>query len=193
MNSYMSIRPDPFPQDKLQERLAKLAGGVAVINVGAATEPEMKEKKARVEDALNNAKAAVEEGVVPGGGVALVRAISSLDSLESGGDEAIGVNIIRRALETPVRQLANNAGLEGSLIIQKIRETEGSHGYNFDTESYEDLLASGVIDPAKVSRVALQNAGSIAGMLLTTEAVVADAPDDEEAPPMPHSHGGGMY
>ncbi len=182
-----------YDREKLQERLAKLAGGVAVINVGAATEPEMKEKKARVEDALNNAKAAVEEGVVPGGGVALVRAISSLDSLESGGDEAIGVNIIRRALETPVRQLANNAGLEGSIIIQKIRETEGSHGYNFDTESYEDLLASGVIDPAKVSRVALQNAGSIAGMLLTTEAVVADAPDDEEAPPMPHSHGGGMY
>jgi len=183
-----------YDREKLQERLAKLAGGVAVITVGAATEAEMKEKKARVEDALNNAKAAVEEGVVPGGGVALIRAISSLDSVDSGGDETIGVNIIRQALEAPVRQLANNAGLEGSIIIQKIRETEGSQGYNFDTETYEDLLASGVIDPAKVSRVALQNAGSIAGMLLTTEALISDAADDEEAPPAaPHSHGGGMY
>jgi chaperonin GroEL len=181
-----------YDGEKLQERLAKLAGGVAVVNVGAATEAEMKEKKARVEDALNNAKAAIEEGVVPGGGVSLVRAISALDGVNSEGDEAIGVNIIRRALEAPVRQLATNAGLEGSIIIQKIRETEGSQGFNFETEAYEDLIASGVIDPAKVSRVALQNAGSIAGMLLTTEALIADMSEDEAAPPMPPG-GGGMY
>jgi chaperonin GroEL len=181
-----------YDREKLQERLAKLAGGVAVIRVGAATEAEMKEKKARVEDALNNAKAAVEEGVVPGGGVAFVRALSGLDSVSAQGDEAIGVGIIRRALESPIRQLAANAGLEGSIIIQKIRDGKGSFGYNFENDSFCDLAEVGVIDPAKVSRVALQNAASIAGMLLTTEALVAEVAEDEHKhPPMPH--GGGMY
>ena len=182
-----------YDGEKLQERLAKLAGGVAVINVGAATEAEMKEKKARVEDALNNAKAAIEEGVVPGGGVTFIRALSSLDSeLGMVGDEAVGANIIRKALEAPVRQLAENAGLEGSIILQKIRQGEGSYGYNFESDTYGDMSATGVIEPAKVSRVALQHAGSIAGLLLTTEALVAEAPeDDAQAPAMPH--GGGMY
>ncbi len=180
-----------YDQEKLQERLAKLAGGVAVINVGAATESEMKEKKARVEDALNNAKAAVDEGVVPGGGVPFIRALSSLDNLEVEGDVAIGVNIVRRALETPVRQLASNAGLEGSIILQEIKNGTGSFGYNFESDAFGDLSETGVIEPAKVSRVALQNAASIAGMLLTTEALIAEQPEDDEAPPMPH--GGGMY
>jgi len=180
-----------YDQEKLQERLAKLAGGVAVINVGAATESEMKEKKARVEDALNNAKAAVDEGVVPGGGVPFIRALSSLDNLEVEGDVAIGVNIVRRALETPVRQLAANAGLEGSIILQEIKKGKGSYGYNFENDTYGDLSETGVIEPAKVSRVALQNAASIAGMLLTTEALIAELPEDVETPPMPH--GGGMY
>ncbi len=180
-----------YDQEKLQERLAKLAGGVAVINVGAATESEMKEKKARVEDALNNAKAAVDEGVVPGGGVPFIRALSSLDNLEVEGDVAIGVNIVRRALETPVRQLAANAGLEGSIILQEIKKGKGSYGYNFENDAYGDLSETGVIEPAKVSRVALQNAASIAGMLLTTEALIAELPEDDATPPMPH--GGGMY
>lgn len=180
-----------YDQEKLQERLAKLAGGVAVINVGAATESEMKEKKARVEDALNNAKAAVDEGVVPGGGVPFIRALSSLDNLVVEGDVAIGVNIVRRALETPVRQLAANAGLEGSIILQEIKKGKGSYGYNFENDTYGDLSETGVIEPAKVSRVALQNAASIAGMLLTTEALIAELPEDDETPPMPH--GGGMY
>lgn len=180
-----------YDQEKLQERLAKLAGGVAVINVGAATESEMKEKKARVEDALNNAKAAVDEGVVPGGGVPFIRALSSLDNLEVEGDVAVGVNIVRRALETPVRQLAANAGLEGSIILQEIKKGKGSYGYNFENDTYGDLSETGVIEPAKVSRVALQNAASIAGMLLTTEALIAELPEDDATPPMPH--GGGMY
>jgi chaperonin GroEL len=180
-----------YDQEKLQERLAKLAGGVAVINVGAATESEMKEKKARVEDALNNAKAAVDEGVVPGGGVPFIRALSSLDNLEVEGDVAIGVNIVRRALETPVRQLAANAGLEGSIILQEIKKGKGSYGYNFENDTYGDLSETGVIEPAKVSRVALQNAASIASMLLTTEALIAELPEDDATPPMPH--GGGMY
>jgi chaperonin GroEL len=180
-----------YDQEKLQERLAKLAGGVAVINVGAATESEMKEKKARVEDALNNAKAAVDEGVVPGGGVPFIRALSSLDNLEVEGDVAIGVNIVRRALETPVRQLAANAGLEGSIILQEIKKGKGGYGYNFENDTYGDLSETGVIEPAKVSRVALQNAASIAGMLLTTEALIAELPEDDATPPMPH--GGGMY
>ena len=182
-----------YDQEKLQERLAKLAGGVAVINVGAATETEMKEKKARVEDALNNAKAAIEEGVVPGGGVTFIRALSSLDNgLDTEGDEAVGANIVRKALEAPVRQLAENAGLEGSIILQKIRESEGGYGYNFESDTYGDMSATGVIEPAKVSRVALQHAASIAGLLLTTEALVAEMPEDDNSPPaMPH--GGGMY
>ena len=181
-----------YDQEKLQERLAKLAGGVAVINVGAATETEMKEKKARVEDALNNAKAAIEEGVVPGGGVTFIRALSSLDNgLDTAGDEAVGADIVRRALEAPVRQLAENAGLEGSIILQKIRENEGGYGYNFESDTYGDMSATGVIEPAKVSRVALQHAASIAGLLLTTEALVAELPEDTPPPAMPH--GGGMY
>ena len=181
-----------YDREKLQERLAKLAGGVAVINVGAATETEMKEKKARVEDALNNAKAAIEEGVVPGGGVTFIRALSSLDQdLGMEGDEAVGANIVRKALEAPVRQLADNAGLEGSIILQKIRENEGGFGYNFETDTYGDMSATGVIEPAKVSRVALQHAASIAGLLLTTEALVAEEPEDTPPPAMPH--GGGMY
>ncbi len=181
-----------YDQEKLQERLAKLAGGVAVINVGAATEAEMKEKKARVEDALNNAKAAIEEGVVPGGGVTFIRALSALEN-GSGteGDEAVGANIVRKALEAPVRQLAENAGLEGSIILQKIREGEGGYGYNFESDTYGDMSATGVIEPAKVSRVALQHAASIAGLLLTTEALVAEVPEDTPPPAMPH--GGGMY
>lgn len=182
-----------YDREKLQERLAKLAGGVAVISVGAATEAEMKEKKARVEDALNNAKAAVEEGVVPGGGVVFVRVLSALSSVQADHDEAIGVAIIRRALEAPLRQLAANAGLEGSIIIQKVKESTAGHGYNFENDTYCDLIEAGVIDPAKVSRVALQNASSIAGMLLTTEALIAELPEDDKSPAMPHSHGGGMY
>ncbi|MDE2824955.1 MAG: chaperonin GroEL [Gemmatimonadota bacterium] len=181
-----------YDREKLQERLAKLAGGVAVINVGAATEAEMKEKKARVEDALNNAKAAIEEGVVPGGGVTFIRALSALDNgLDTGGDEAVGAGIVRKALEAPVRQLAENAGLEGSIILQKIREGEGGYGYNFESDTYGDMSETGVIEPAKVSRVALQHAASIAGLLLTTEALVAELPEDTPPPAMPH--GGGMY
>ncbi|MEE2995314.1 MAG: chaperonin GroEL, partial [Gemmatimonadota bacterium] len=159
-----------YDREKLQERLAKLAGGVAVINVGAATETEMKEKKARVEDALHATRAAVEEGIVPGGGVVYVRAISVLDGVEAEGDEAVGVNIIRRALEEPIRHIAANAGAEGSVIIEHVKGTGDNIGYNANTGEYEDLLAAGVLDPAKVSRVALQNAASIAGLLLTTEA-----------------------
>ena len=181
-----------YDREKLQERLAKLAGGVAVINVGAATEAEMKEKKARVEDALNNAKAAIEEGVVPGGGVTFIRALSALDNgLATEGDETVGAGIVRKALEAPVRQLAENAGLEGSIILQKIREGEGGYGYNFESDTYGDMSETGVIEPAKVSRVALQHAASIAGLLLTTEALVAELPEDNPPPAMPH--GGGMY
>ncbi len=183
-----------YDREKLQERLAKLAGGVAVVNVGAATEAEMKEKKSRVEDALNNAKAAIEEGIVPGGGVTFIRALASLDKkLETEGDEAIGANIIRKALEAPVRQLAENAGLEGSIILQEIKNGEGSYGYNFESDTYGDMSANGVIEPAKVSRVALQHAASIAGMLLTTEALVAEEPAEDDAPAPAMPDGGGMY
>jgi chaperonin GroEL len=184
-----------YDGEKLQERLAKLAGGVAVVNVGAATETEMKEKKARVEDALHATRAAVEEGIVPGGGVALLRAIDSLDKVRSGarGDEKIGVDIIRRALEAPMRMIAANAGVEGAIVIQKVLEGKGAFGYNADTDKYEDLIKAGVPDPTMVTRSALENAASIASLLLTTEALVADIP--EEAPPMPAGPpgGGGMY
>jgi chaperonin GroEL len=179
-----------YDREKLQERLAKLAGGVAVINVGAATETEMKEKKARVEDALHATRAAVEEGIVPGGGVVYVRAISVLDGVDAEGDEAVGVNIIRRALEEPLRHIAANAGAEGSVIIEHVKEKEDNIGYNANTGEYEDLLVAGVLDPAKVSRVALQNAASIAGLLLTTEAMITDLPE-KEAPPAPGGYGGG--
>ena len=182
-----------YDREKLQERLAKLAGGVAVVNVGAATETEMKEKKARVEDALHATRAAVEEGIVPGGGVAFVRAIDALDRArkDARGDEKIGVEIVRRALEEPLRQIADNAGVEGAIVVQKVSAGEGGFGFNADTEEYEDMIAAGLLDPTKVARTALENAASIAGLLLTTEAVVADIPEEEKPPPAPP--GGGMY
>jgi chaperonin GroEL len=185
-----------YDREKLQERLAKLAGGVAVINVGAATETEMKEKKARVEDALHATRAAVEEGIVPGGGVALLSAQSALDKLKrDDSDEMIGVQIVRRALEEPLRQIAINAGAEGSIVVEKVREKKGkAFGYNAATDTYEDLVKAGVIDPTKVTRTALQNAASIAGLLLTTEAVVVDKPEENPMPAMPGGGDmGGMY
>ena len=181
-----------YDREKLEERLAKLAGGVAVINVGAATETEMKERKARVEDALHATRAAVEEGIVPGGGVALLRAISALDQVKLEGDMQTGLKIVIRALEEPVRQLATNAGDEGSIITQKLMGEKTNVGYNVETSKYEDMFSAGVIDPAKVVRCALQNASSIAGLLLTTEALVTDIPEKEEGPPGPPP-GGGMY
>ena len=182
-----------YDREKLQERLAKLAGGVAVINVGAATETEMKEKKARVEDALHATRAAVEEGIVPGGGVALIRAQKALDSLKLTGDEAIGAGIIRRAIEQPLRTLADNAGQEGALIVQEVKKRSGSQGYNVATGEYEDLIKAGVVDPAKVTRSALQNAASISGLLLTTEALITEIPKKEAQPAMPQDSGmGGM-
>ena len=181
-----------YDREKLQERLAKLAGGVAVINVGAATETEMKEKKARVEDALHATRAAVEEGVVPGGGVVFVRAANSADQLELEGDQAVGVQIVRRALEEPVRQIADNAGLEGAVVARRVSDGEDAFGFNALTEEYEDLVKAGVVDPAKVSRTALENGASIASLLLTTEVLVAEIP--EEKPPMPAGPpGGDMY
>ena len=179
-----------YDREKLQERLAKLAGGVAVINVGAATETEMKEKKARVEDALHATRAAVEEGIVPGGGVALIRAQKALESLKLEGDEAVGLEIVRRAVEAPLRQLAYNAGKEGALIVQEVKKAKGNEGYNVATDSYEDLVKAGVVDPTKVTRSALQHAASISGLLLTTEVTIAELPEKEKAPAMPP--GGGM-
>ncbi|MBM4143508.1 MAG: chaperonin GroEL [Lentisphaerae bacterium] len=179
-----------YDREKLQERLAKLAGGVAVINVGAATETEMKEKKARVEDALHATRAAVEEGVVPGGGVALVRCQSILDKLECTGDQAVGAQIVKRSLEIPLRQLVDNAGLEGSIVVQEVKKSKGNSGFNVATQTYSDMVKDGVLDPAKVTRTALQNAASIAGLLLTTEAMVTDIP--EEPKPAPAGGGGGM-
>ena len=183
-----------YDQEKLQERLAKLAGGVAVINVGAATETEMKEKKARVEDALHATRAAVEEGIIPGGGVGFIRGIPVLEKVrkDARGDEKIGVDIIRRALEEPLRQIANNAGAEGAIAVQEVSAGEGAFGYNADTEQYEDLVKAGVLDPTKVARTALENSSSIAGLLLTTEAIVADIPEEEKPMPAPPG-GGGMY
>jgi len=186
-----------YDKEKLQERLAKLAGGVAVLKVGAATEVEMKEKKARVEDALHATRAAVEEGIVTGGGVALVRCLKALDSLKLEGDEKIGGDIVRRALEEPLRQIANNAGHEGSIVVQKVKDSnDPNFGFNAETEEYGDLMKAGVIDPTKVSRVALQNAGSVAGLLLMTETTIVEKPEPEKAmPPMPPGGGGmgGMY
>ncbi|MCH7911235.1 MAG: chaperonin GroEL, partial [Candidatus Hydrogenedentes bacterium] len=170
-----------YDREKLQERLAKLAGGVAVINVGAATELEMKEKKARVEDALHATRAAVEEGIVVGGGIALLRCQANIDKLSLEGDEQIGANIVRRALEEPLRQLAANAGAEGSTVVQTVKTKKGSVGYNAETGEYEDLMKAGVIDPTKVTRTALQNAASVAGLLLTTEVIIADLPQKEGA------------
>jgi chaperonin GroEL len=183
-----------YDREKLQERLAKLAGGVAVIKVGAPTEIAMKEKKARVEDALNATRAAVEEGIVPGGGVVLIRAIPALDKVRASGDDKIGLDIVRRALEEPIRQIAENAGVEGSIVVQKVKDGTGAFGFNAETEEYEDLLAAGIIDPTKVTRVALQNAASIAGLMVTTECMVTEIPEKEKTPPMPpHGHGGDMY
>jgi chaperonin GroEL len=176
-----------YDREKLQERLAKLIGGVAVISVGAATETEMKEKKDRVEDALNATRAAVEEGIVPGGGVAFVRAIKALDKMKLEGEEQLGVNIVKRAMEEPVRQIANNAGFEGSVVVQHVMDGKDSYGFNAETGEYEDLMKAGVIDPTKVARFALQNAASVAGLLMTTEAMVAEKPEKKkgEAPAMP--------
>jgi chaperonin GroEL len=182
-----------YDREKLQERLAKLVGGVAVIHVGAATETEMKEKKARVEDAMHATRAAVEEGIVPGGGVAYLRAIPVLEKLKLEEDEQIGVNIVKRALEEPLRLIAANAGYEGSIVIAKVRESsKANYGFNAQTEEYTDMISAGILDPAKVTRSALQNAASIAALMLTTEAAIAEIPEKESAGAMP---GGGppMY
>src|SRR5438874_933111 len=182
-----------YDREKLQERLAKLAGGVAVINVGAATETEMKEKKARVEDALHATRAAVEEGIVPGGGVAFIRAQKALDNIKGlEGDEKVGVQIVRRAIEEPTRQLADNAGQEGALIVQEVKARKGNEGYDVATGEYTDLVKAGIVDPTKVTRSALQNAASISGLLLTTEAIVTELPEKEKNPPMPGGGMGGM-
>ena len=184
-----------YDREKLQERLAKLVGGVAQIKVGAATETEMKEKKARVEDAMHATKAAVEEGIVPGGGVALVRAIPALEKLKAEGDEQIGINVVKRALEEPLRWIAQNAGHEGAVVVDKVRNNNNAnYGFNAQTETFGDLVDEGVIDPTKVVRTALQNAASIASLLLTTEALVSEIPEEEKKmPPMPPGGGGGMY
>jgi chaperonin GroEL len=182
-----------YDREKLQERLAKLAGGVAVINVGAATETEMKEKKARVEDALHATRAAVEEGIVPGGGVALLRAQKALENIKNlERDEKIGVQIVRRAIEEPTRTLADNAGAEGALVVEEVKKRKGNEGYDVATEQYTDLVKAGIVDPTKVTRSALQNAASIAGLLLTTEALVTEIPEKEKTPPMPPGGMGGM-
>jgi len=168
-----------YDREKLSERLAKIAGGVAVIKVGAATETEMKERKARVEDALSATRAAVEEGIVPGGGVALLRTLDAVDKLQLPGEQQYGVNIVRRALEAPLRQIAQNGGSEGALVVNKVREGEGAYGFNAASGAYEDLVLAGVIDPTKVVRVALQNAASVASLMLTTEVMIAErTPED---------------
>ncbi|MDX9746335.1 MAG: chaperonin GroEL [Syntrophales bacterium] len=180
-----------YDREKLQERLAKLVGGVAVIRVGAATETEMKEKKARVEDALNATRAAVEEGIVPGGGVAYLRTLGALDGLKLSGDEQIGVSIVKKALEEPLRLIAQNAGMEGSIVVEKVKEKKGAFGFNARTEKYEDMIGAGVIDPTKVARFALQNAASVASLMLTTQCMIADKPEDKSA--MPAMPPGGGY
>jgi len=182
-----------YDREKLQERLAKLVGGVAVIKVGAATETEMKEKKARVEDAMHATRAAVEEGIVPGGGVALARSAAALDKLKLEGDEQIGVNIVKRAIQEPLRMIAENAGEEGAIVLGKVLDAKDSNfGYNAFANEYEDLVKAGVLDPTKVVRTALQNAGSIASLMLTTEALVAEVPEEKKGAPAPGGHGGGM-
>jgi chaperonin GroEL len=181
-----------YDREKLQERLAKLAGGVAVINVGAATESEMKEKKMRVEDALHATRAAVEEGIVAGGGVALIRCIGAIDAVKaSNDDETIGIGIVKRAVESPLRSLAANAGVEGSVIVEAVKKAKGNEGYNVATGEYEDLVKAGIVDPKKVTRSALQNAASIAGLLLTTECLITDIPEKEKPAPGGGGHGGG--
>jgi chaperonin GroEL len=195
IKAQIDVTTSDYDKEKLQERLAKLSGGVAVLQVGAATEVEMKEKKDRVDDALHATRAAVEEGIVPGGGVAYVRAIESLEKLKaSNEDEVTGIAIVKRAIEEPLRQIVVNSGIEGSIVVQKVKEGKGDYGFNARTEVYENMFKAGVIDPTKVTRIALENAASIAGMLLTTECVIADKPKKEEA--AGHSHGapdmGGM-
>ncbi|WP_343667737.1 chaperonin GroEL [Chitinophaga sp.] len=194
IKAQIEVTTSDYDREKLQERLAKLSGGVAVLYVGAATEVEMKEKKDRVDDALHATRAAVEEGIVPGGGVAYIRSIESLDKLKGDNeDEQTGIAIVKRAIEEPLRQITANAGIEGSIVVQKVKEGKGDFGFNARTEVYENLLAAGVIDPAKVTRIALENASSIAGMLLTTECVIADKPEPKSAAPaMPGGHGMGM-
>jgi len=193
IKNQISETTSDYDREKLQERLAKLAGGVAVINVGAATETEMKEKKARVEDALHATRAAVEEGIVPGGGVALIRAQASIGDLGLTGDEKTGAEIVARAIEAPLRQLAANAGIEGALVVAEVKKGTGNHGYNVATGKYEDLIKAGVVDPAKVTRSALQNAASISGLLLTTECLISDIPKEEASEGGGHSHDhGGM-
>jgi chaperonin GroEL len=182
-----------YDKEKLQERLAKLAGGVAVINVGASTEVEMKSKKALVEDALHATRAAVEEGVVPGGGVALVRCIPMLEKMKLQGDEMVGANIVRKALEEPIRMLTSNAGVDGSIVFEKVKAEKANVGFNCETLQYEDMFQSGVIDPTKVTRVALQNAASVAGLMLTTECAITELPEKEKMPPMPQGGGGMDY
>lgn len=185
-----------YDKEKLQERLAKIAGGVAVVKVGAATETEMKEKKARVEDALHATRAAVEEGIVPGGGVAFIRALASLEKLTLDKEQQLGVNIVRRSLEEPLRQIAANAGFEGSIVVDKVKNSAGAFGFNAGTDEYEDLIQAGIIDPTKVSRCALQNAASVASLMITTEALIAEIPEEKAAAPaMPGGMGGmgGMY
>jgi chaperonin GroEL len=184
-----------YDKEKLQERLAKLSGGVAVLKIGAATEVEMKEKKARVEDALHATRAAVEEGIVPGGGVAYLRCLPYLDNVKvENEDQKIGVDIVRRALEEPIRQIVENAGLEGSVVVNKVKEGKDDFGFNAQTEQFENLIKAGVIDPTKVARIALENAASVAGLLLTTEATIVEKPEKKEAPAMPHGGmGGDMY
>jgi chaperonin GroEL len=182
-----------YDREKLQERLAKLAGGVAVINVGAATESEMKEKKARVEDALHATRAAVEEGIVAGGGVALIRCLPALEAMKLADvDEQIGVDIVKKAIESPLRCLASNGGVEGSIVVQEVKKRKGNEGYNVATGGYEDLVKAGVVDPKKVTRSALQNAASIAGLLLTTECLITEVPEKEKPAPAGGGHGPGM-
>jgi chaperonin GroEL len=180
-----------YDREKLQERLAKLVGGVAVIKVGAATETEMKEKKARVEDALNATRAAVEEGIVPGGGVAYLRTLPALDKMKLEGDEEVGVRIVKKALEEPLKMIANNAGMEGSIVVEKVKEKKGAYGFNARTDKYEDMISAGVIDPTKVTRFALQNAASVASLMLTTQCMVADKPEAKSAMPAMPPGGGG--
>jgi len=183
-----------YDREKLQERLAKLVGGVAIIKVGAATETEMKEKKARVEDAMHATRAAVDEGIVPGGGVAFLRAIPALEKLELEGDEQIGVTIVKRALEEPIRLIVSNAGHEGAIVVGKVRESkQPNFGFNAETEDYTDMISAGILDPAKVTRSALQNAASIAALMLTTEALISEIPDEGKATAMPGGGGPPMY
>ena len=193
MRTQIEDTTSDYDREKLQERLAKMVGGVALVKVGAATETELKEKKARVEDAMHATKAAVEEGIVPGGGVALLRCQKALEDLKVEGDIQIGVNIVKRAMEEPMRQIANNAGHEGSIVVEKVKEMEQDVGFNALTEEYENLVKGGILDPTKVVRTALQNAASIAGVLLTTEGLVSDIPEEEKGPRMPMPPGGDMY